>query len=48
MFVELGKIKVNPTLQNILGVGNFDQPLQNNIVKLVAKILQDTGKLANL
>ena len=48
MLVELGKIKVNPTLQNILGGGNFDQPLQNNIVKIVAKFLQDTGKLAKL
>ena len=48
MLLRLGALKVQPTLQNILGGGNFSSDVQHKIVETVVRFLKDTKKLALL
>ena len=48
MLCALIYLDVEPTLQNLLGGGNFVLETQNKITQLVSKYLEDTGKLRTL
>jgi hypothetical protein len=43
---QLSRIDVDFSLRNILGGGAFPAPIQKEIVVLMGKYLQDTGKLS--
>ena len=48
MICSLIYLDVQPTLQNILGGGNFALEVQRKIIRIVSQYLEDTGKLMQL
>ena len=48
MLQKLSNIKVPPTLQNLLGGGDFDVARQNLIVDILADYIRDTHKMKKI